>query len=96
MLRHAPARSEQTSFSDLLSHRYPLFELAGRKAAEMWLLNPVDLSMADWRDLRFFQLTQGDDSFAGDISRRKAFNDAFASQIGASIAQQSRVEVCHG
>jgi hypothetical protein len=94
MLRHIPARPEQTP-PNILTRRYPLFELAGRNAAELWLLGSPDLSMADWRDLRFYQLTSGDSSFTGDAARRQAFNDAFAAQIGISIAEKSRAEVFH-
>ncbi|MFM0058691.1 hypothetical protein PQR64_24000 [Paraburkholderia phytofirmans] len=96
MLRRILARSEQTLPPNILTQRYPLFELAGRNAAELWLVGSLNLSMADWRDLRFYQLTRMDSSSAGDVARREAFNDAFAAEIGNSIAQQSRAKANHG
>jgi hypothetical protein len=96
MLRRILARSEQTLPPNILTQRHPLFELAGRNAAELWFLGSPDLSMADWRDLRFHQLISLDSSFAGDVERREAFNDAFAAEIGDSIARRSRGEVHHG
>ncbi|MDR6419892.1 hypothetical protein J2801_002143 [Paraburkholderia phenoliruptrix] len=96
MLRHIPARSEQPLLPDILTQRYPLFELAGANAAELWLLGAPELSMADWRDLRFYELVRGDSSFARDVARREAFNGAFATQIAISIARLSRAGARHG
>jgi hypothetical protein len=94
MLRHIPARPEQTTLPNTLTAKHPLFAHAGRNAAELWLVG-APLSMADFRDLRFRNLVAGDTVFAGDVARRKAFNDAFAREIALSIARQSRAEVRH-
>ncbi|EIN02292.1 hypothetical protein WQE_04867 [Paraburkholderia hospita] len=96
MLRHIPARPEQPSFPNTLTERFPLFACAGRNAAELWLV-AGPMSMADFRDLRFRNLVNGDSVFAGDADRRQAFNDAFAREIALSIARQSRTEGrCNG
>ncbi|MCX4156144.1 MULTISPECIES: hypothetical protein [Paraburkholderia] len=95
IMRRIVARPEQALLPNILTQRYPLFGLAGRNAAELWLLDSPDLSMADWRDLRFYQLTLGNNSFVGDAERRKTFNESFARQIALSIANQSRKERRH-
>ena len=75
--------------------RHPLVARAGRDAAELWLI-AAPLSMADFRDLRFRNLTAGN-SFLDDYAeRRNAFNVAFEKRIALAIAQQSRGEVVHG
>ena len=66
MLRRIPARSEQTPFPKKLTPHYPLFALAGRYAAELWIQS-ASLSMGEWRDLRFRNLIAGDTVFPNAI-----------------------------
>jgi hypothetical protein len=89
-MRRIPARPEQTQSPN----QYPLFALAGRLAAELWL-DHTPMSAAEFRDLRYRNLMAGMPVLPGDEPRREAFNDAFARQIALSIARQSRAEVCH-
>jgi hypothetical protein len=93
-MRRVFARPEQSSLPNTLTERFPLFAYAGRNAAELWLAG-APMSMADFRDLRFRNLVAGDSVFAGDTTRRQAFNEAFAREIALSIARQSRAEVSH-
>ncbi|QNB10907.1 hypothetical protein G5S35_04515 [Paraburkholderia tropica] len=88
MLRHIPARSEQTQSPD----RFPLFVRAGRLAAELWLLS-APMSAGALRDLHFRNLVADTDEMPGDALRREAFNDAFARRLAEAIV---RAEVCHG
>ena len=90
MLRHIPARPEQSKFRS----SYPLFERAGRDAAELWLLS-APLSIGEFRDLRFCNLVAGLGMLDDAAARRAAFNDAFAHHIAVAIASQSRAEVRH-
>ena len=88
MLRHIPARPEQTQSPD----RFPLFVRAGRHAAELWLL-AAPLTAGEFRDLRYRNLIAGTKQMPRDALRREAFNDAFARRIAESIV---RAEVSHG
>lgn len=90
MLRHIPARPEQLQFKS----SYPLFERAGRDAAELWLLS-APLSICEFRDLRFRNLVAGLGTLDDAAARRAAFNDGFAHHIALAIAGQSRAEVLH-
>lgn len=88
MLRHIPARPEQKQSPT----QFPLFILAGRQAAELWLI-AAPLSAGEFRDLRYSNLLAGTPTLPGDELRREAFNDAFARRIAEAI---TNAEVCHG
>ena len=88
MLRHIPARPEQTP----PRNQHPLFERAGIQAAQLWLQG-APLSMGEWRDLRWRNLVAGAAVLPGDEQRHDAFNQAFADQIGRFIALRSHAGV---
>jgi hypothetical protein len=88
MLRRIPARPEQKQTPT----QYPLFTLAGRHAAELWLRH-MPLSACEWRDLRWRNLTAGMPVLPGDEPRRTAFNEAFGRRIAEAIVN---AEVSHG
>jgi hypothetical protein len=90
-MHRIPARSEQKQSAV----QYPLFTLAGERAAELWLIS-APMSAADFRDHRYGALMGGMPTLPGDEPRREAFNEAFARQIAAFIVRQSRLEECHG
>ncbi len=87
MLRHIPARPEQTQSLS----QFPLFVRAGRHAAELWLLS-APLSVGEFRDLRYRNLIAGTAWMPGDEERREAFNAAFARRIAEAILN---AEVSH-
>lgn len=74
---------------------FPLFALAGRDAAALWLAG-APMSAGAFRDLRFRNLAAGLGSLDDLAGRTQAFNDAFADCIAHSIAQHSHAEVRHG
>jgi hypothetical protein len=85
-MRHIPARSVQSLFQNRQSESHPLFERAGRYAAESWLAG-ASMSAGAFRDERYDRLIGGAADLPGDKERREAFNNAFAQGIALAIAQ---------
>ncbi|CAB3759351.1 hypothetical protein [Paraburkholderia solisilvae] len=73
------------------SVQFPLFALAGRRSAELWLA-AAPMSAGEFRDLRYHYLMAGMPTLPGDEPRRVAFNDAFARRIAEAIV---KAEVRH-
>ncbi|GAB2877745.1 hypothetical protein GCM10027093_11320 [Paraburkholderia jirisanensis] len=73
------------------SGQFPLFVLAGRRAAELWLI-AAPLSAGEFRDLRYRNLLAGMPTLPGDELRRDAFNEAFERRIAEAIVN---AEVSH-
>src|SRR6185437_3132248 len=90
IMRRIPARPEQKQSTI----QYPLFTLAGERAAELWLIS-APMSAGEFRDHRYRALMGGMPTLPGDEPRREAFNEAFARQIAAFIVQQSHAEASH-
>lgn len=71
--------------------QFPLFDRAGRDAAELWLAC-APMTAADWRDLRFdwrdlrFRNLIAGLAFDDLAERRRVFDEAFCARIASSIA----------
>jgi hypothetical protein len=94
-MRRTPARPEQSLLPNTYTQQFPLFAVAGRNAAQLWM-HGMPVSAGQYRDERYQRLILGTADFAGDDNRRAAFNDSFAAELALSIARLSRVEVTRG
>lgn len=72
------------------AHTFPITEKSARRAARQWFAGTPMVPLCAWRDLRCTEHCAG---LPDDARRVDAFHKAFAGEMAAIIATQSRLAV---